>query len=561
MRINQNISAVIVNDQLLRNEDSLAESVKRLSSGFKFNSAKDNPSGVAISYKMQAQINALNRASSNTTDGISIVQTIDGAMGEIGDIIQRISELCVQAANGTNSVNDRKAIQMEIDSLKEEIDRISEDTEFNGKTLLNGTLDRRTYVTTSTQVRVDTAGTIFETKEVSAYNQVDNIIISDSVQSGHYQMTITQPQMHAVMVGGERLTPTAVVTINNADGSTTPTSAYPVPKDGWVEINGVLAKIKKGMEPKDVYKALVEAGEIVGVNVFIQNGATVTQPVVNNNTLDSQGYPTVSIEDNANYDPEYPFLFVSKEYGSESKVEIACSDDIMKGILGLGDTQLDQNDGMIQAPQKDKDGNDTAIIMTTTYGKDLQVIVDTTDPKLTNQVVVKTDGSRVTITDKGGFEMKFEVSAAINATEQDPFKFDIEATDIGTLQLQVGANEDQELNVRVPEINTKTMFMRDLDVTVEGGSEKGIDQTDVALSIVSAARSKMGAYQNSLEFSKSSLDATIEDMTTAISRLGDTDMAAEMTTYTNANVLTQASISVLAQANDLPQQVLSLLQG
>ena len=125
----------------------------------------------------------------------------------------------------------------------------------------------------------------------------------------------------------------------------------------------------------------------------------------------------------------------------------------------------------------------------------------------------------------------------------------------------VGANEDQELNVRVPEINTKTMFMKDLDVTVEGGSEKGIDQTDVALSIVSAARSKMGAYQNSLEFSKSSLDATIEDMTTAISRLGDTDMAAEMTTYTNANVLTQASISVLAQANDLPQQVLSLLQG
>lgn len=147
MKINQNISAVIVNDQLLRNENSLSASVKKLSSGFKFNDPKDNPSGMAISFKMQAQIHALNRASLNATDGVSMVETIDGAMGEMTEILQRIRELCVQAGNDTNTMEDREAIQQEIDALKEEVNRISTATEFNGKKVLDGSLDRRTYVT------------------------------------------------------------------------------------------------------------------------------------------------------------------------------------------------------------------------------------------------------------------------------------------------------------------------------------------------------------------------------------------------------------------------------
>lgn len=541
MRINQNISAVIVNDQLLRNEDSLAESVKRLSTGFKFNSAKDNPSGVAISYKMQAQINALTRASQNTTDGISIVQTIDGAMGEIGDIIQRISELCVQSANGTNSLHDREAIQMEIDSLKEEIDRISADTEFNGKTLLDGSLDRRTYVTTTAVIPLDAITS--QTKVVSAYDKIDNIIISDSVQAGYYKITVTQNQTHALLQGADR-----------------EDSAYPLQNDGWVEINGVLAELKKGMSEKDVYKKLQETGEIAGVNVYILNSEEMpddpSELVVDETNLDSQGFPTISIE-HEEYDGTYPFLFVSKEFGDNTQVAISCSDQVLKTILGLNDGEMQDINGEPVEVEYDDDG----IAVTNSSGSDIKLRIDTSDPKYTDQVVVKTDGDRVKITDKSGFEMSFDVSPVLNIPEEGGFSFDIEATDIGTLQLQVGANEDQELNVRVPTINTKTLFMDDLNVMEKGGSEKGIDKTDEALAIVSAARSKMGAYQNSLEFSKSSLDATIEDMTTAISRLGDTDMAEEMTTYTNSNVLTQASISVLSQANDLPQQVLSLLQG
>lgn len=113
----------------------------------------------------------------------------------------------------------------------------------------------------------------------------------------------------------------------------------------------------------------------------------------------------------------------------------------------------------------------------------------------------------------------------------------------------------------MPVLNTRSMYIDDLNVTEVKGADKGIYQADVAISMVSAARSKMGAYENRLDYAIGSLDASEENMTNAISRLGDVDMATEMTEYTNKNVLTQASISVLSQANDLPQQVLSLLQG
>lgn len=184
MKINQNISAVIVNDQLLRNENSLSESVKRLSSGVKFNSAKDNPSGLTISFRMQAQINALNRASANATDGSSMVETVDGSIGEMTEVLQRMRELCVQAANGTNTPEDLEAIQQEIGELKEEVDRISTDTEFNGKKLLDGSLDRRTYVNNTAS-------------GVSMFDQISNIIISDEVQENKYNIAINAAPKHA----------------------------------------------------------------------------------------------------------------------------------------------------------------------------------------------------------------------------------------------------------------------------------------------------------------------------------------------------------------------------
>lgn len=666
MKINQNISAVIVNDQLLRNENSLSASVKKLSSGFKFNDPKDNPSGMAISFKMQAQIHALNRASLNATDGVSMVETIDGAMGEMTEILQRIRELCVQAGNDTNTMEDREAIQQEIDALKEEVNRISTATEFNGKKVLDGSLDRRTYVTS--EEALPGGGT----KEVSMYDKITNVIISDEVQAGDYPVTIDKAAEHATMIA-----PVPPATAIPATGKIEESM------EGTISINGSKVEIKAGMTADEVYEAIRDAGEMGWVNVFATDGTQTLTLNVDN--LDTQGYNKMP----GGYQFGVQLGFVSQNYGSDESVTITCDNDQLAALLGIdrlpnatrtetieynwqtfgieGDPNNAANlpqpaqgttagytgtetkftkegegtlyingiavaikegmtaDQAYQAIAKalDKSGvtvgisgknpavdafefsdklifatdqtgiraeinikydNDqigellglnglsdvsatpppTREIVSVEYkavqkGEDAQVTIkDGTAirEEYTGQAVIRADGNQVVITDKSGFEMSFEVRGDIEKTE-----IKIEATDIGTLQLQIGANEGQELAVRVPILNTQSLYMDDLDVRKVGGPDRGMNTMDGAIAIVSAARSLMGAYENRLDYIQSNLDESEENMTKAVSRLGDVDMAEEMTEYTNANVLTQASISVLAQANDLPQQVLSLLQG
>ena len=145
MQINRNMSAVIANNQLLGIEDRLSASIERLSSGLKINRASDNPAGMAISNKMKAQIDALDQAEANAADGISVVQIADGALNEVSSILQRMRELSVQAANGITSFNDRKSMQDEVEELKKEVNRISSDTEYNTKKLLDGSSNVRVY--------------------------------------------------------------------------------------------------------------------------------------------------------------------------------------------------------------------------------------------------------------------------------------------------------------------------------------------------------------------------------------------------------------------------------
>lgn len=554
MKVNRNIGAVIVNEQLLRNENKLSESLQRLSSGFKFNSAKDNPSGVAISFKMQAQINGLNRASANVTDGTSIVETIDASIGEMTSVLQRMRELCVQAANDTNTQKDKEAIQLEIDALKDEVDRISSDTEFNGKKLLDGTLDRRTYVTgelidKTTPPASGTTPPASVPIMASLHDQIENIIVSDEVQAEHYKVQIESNAKHAV----------ARTTVQPDPKGTPTASGEPtIGASGTVWINGSKIEIKEDMTMDEVYKALRDGGDVGGVNVFAYDSAHIplqSDPPTEA-TLDSQGLTQVPFQKNGS---GYPCLaFVSEKYGSSQKIEIFCEDDDDSANKLSEALKLDVAAGNISFED----------------GKDVTASIE--DPKnkgayystYTDQAVVKSEGDRVIITDRSGFEISFEVRSDMEHKENlalpagmDPREIDIEVTDIGTLQLQIGGNEDQELEVRVPVLNTRSLYIEDVDVTEINGASRGIAEMDVALGIVSAARSKMGAYENSLDYAQNSLDSSVEDMTKAISRLGDTDMAQEMTTYSSANVLNQASISILAQANDLPQQVLSLLQG
>ena len=183
MRINTNITAIMANSHLQKNDNALGKSLERLSSGLKLNRSADNSAGMAISAKMRAQIKGLDQANNNASDGVSVIQSAEGALGEVHSMLQRMRELAVQGANGTNTDEDRDAIQKEMEALQEEIDRIGTDTEFNNRPLLDGTWDRRRYP--------DTVG-------------VNVTEISNSVQAGDYKLTIIQ--------GAEQATTTLTAT-------------------------------------------------------------------------------------------------------------------------------------------------------------------------------------------------------------------------------------------------------------------------------------------------------------------------------------------------------------
>lgn len=474
MKINRNMSAVITNRQLLRTENKLTASMERLSSGYKINKAGDNPAGIAISNKMKAQIDALDQATSNATDGISVLKIADGALNEVSSILQRVRELSVQAANGTNSYDDRKSIQAEIDKLTEEVDRISSDTEYNTKTLLDGSSDVRVYS-----------------------KQATRLDVSDSVLPDTYYATVNAP--------AERATYEIPAPSGNAAGT--------------ISINDVTMEYVGGMSEESFYEELRQTAEKAGCLA----------------TKTATGY-----------------AIQTAEYGSDEEIKLEFNKSLAQD-LGIDpaddDVSIDEDTG---AYVVNKAGKDTDMILTQGAGLGFS-----------KTATVSADGLRVKVTDVGGFSMDFllnEPQADANGTVTYDAQLAIEVTDIGAMKIQIGANQYQEMAVRIPEVSSESLYLDKVNVTVAKGPEKAMVTMDEAIAKLNEVRSRIGAFQNRLEYAESSLAETEEDMTNAYSGILDTDMAEEMTEYTQQNVLSQAAISVLSQANDLPQQVLSLLQ-
>lgn len=480
MKINRNMSAVVANRQLLRTENKLSLSMGRLSSGYKINKAGDNPAGMAISSKMKAQIDGLNQAEANSDDGQSVLRIADGALNEVSNMLQRIRELSVQAANGTNSYSDRQSIQDEIDQLTQEVDRISTDTEYNKKTLLDGSANTRVYVSGTHQDK---------TKFARSATRID---FSEEVLPGDYTVEVKTPAKQAEY----QLDLSGLINDPNFGG-------------GTVSINGVGIEYEKGMSADDVYKQLMSVADEIGCKIEKDpNNAGVY-----NITADNKG--------------------------SKETLTILMSDEMAHK------TGLDQQGAVQNADDKSyklvASGTDAEIELKDGFG---------------STVITNVEGNRVKITDKGGFSMDFLLSDDVQ--NGDTLTFDV--TDVGAMTIQIGANQYQNMDVHIPEVSSESLYLDTVNVAVNGGADKAISTMDAAIAKLSAVRSGIGAYTNRLEYASSSLAETQEDMTTAYSGLMDTDMASEMTEYTQQNILEQAAVSVLSQANDIPQQVLSLLQ-
>ncbi len=573
MQINRNMSAVMANNQLLRTENKLTASMERLSSGLKINHASDNPAGMAISNKMKAQIDALDQAEANTSNGISVLQIADGALNEVTDILQRMRELAVQAANGTNSYADRESMQAEIDELKKEVNRISKDTEYNTKALLDGSSDVRVYGDNASRYQVSdsVAARVYQMDVVEAATQATIELdyasptaagsismngVTVDVSAGIDKETYLSELRSAAEQAG------CTVELNDAGDKILVKSNYygydesvefsmskemaeainlqvgnddcayevqqvemtfpaDVPAEsGIVSMNGVEVEIEAGMDSADYAQALKDAAKTAGLEAVVNADNTITVKAANEELVDfSYSYNlAVSMNIVNNYSGEYTV----NTQGTDAEVTIP------------GDATSADNIALRES---------TGFTTTTT---------------------IETKGNKVIITDNNGFEMDFLLDAGfVSIDPNDPTKvgtFEVEVTDIGSLTIQVGANEHQDMDVRIGEVSCESLYVDTVDVAVEKGADRAMYTLDEAINELNAIRSRIGAFQNRLEYAERSLAATNENMTSAYSGLIDTDMAEEMTEYTQQNILDQAAVSVLSQANELPQQVLSLLQ-
>lgn len=473
MKINTNITALRANFNLNSVQSKLTASTSKLSSGYRINKAADDAAGMAISQKMHAQIRGLMRASKNGSEGISFIQTTEGALSEIENILQRCRELSVQAANGVNTIEDKQAIQAEIDSLREEIDRLSEQTEYNTMSMLDGSCCRQSS---------------------SSNVGVKLMLASDDVPLTSYKFKINSEAKQATaLTGAINFTPSETVSGAAA---------------GLIQINGESIDIKEGETYEDVYAKIRDYCEMMNIDAAPVDGTGVECELSKATNIS----------------------FTSKVYGSSQKLNITTDNAELAQKLGINGLSV-------------------------TQGADADVTLDTKSG-FSNTATVFVDGARVEVSDRDGFSMIFDVSKAAAGSDAT-----VTMLDAGYISIQIGANEGQTIGVSIPAVNTITLNVNNCNVCTKDGASKAITAFDNAVQEVSSIRSKLGAYQNRLDSSITSLDTTSENLTEACSRIEDVDMSEEMTLYTQYSVLVQAGTSMLAQANNQPQTILQLLQG
>lgn len=475
MRVNHNSMALNASQHFAKINKNIAKSMERLSSGYRITNPSDDAAGLAISTKMSAQIRGLDRASKNSNDGVSVIQSSEGGLEEIHSILGRMRELAVQAANDVNYEEDRDAIQEEIDSLVEEINQVVETTAFNDQKLLNGDLSRRT---------------------MSSEFSMEATYISEAVPEGLYELSVTADATQALYTTG----------FSYSGATVTKAQA------GSMTVNGFLVEIEEGMTMTDVYEELQTHLSKIGIDVMASSdGGTTKEEFTSGASV----------------------IFKTQEYGSEQKIEIGVENDELAALLGI-------NDGDIE------------------YGTDCQASLTISDEGFTSTASFTTAGNDIAIVDRNGFEMNVTIEPG--AAAGGAATTTIEVFSAGTMVVQTGANSGEQISIDIPSISAADLGIDNLIMYTNEYASKAMEAIDAAVIRVSNIRSKLGAYQNRLEDIYDNLAVQEESITAAYSRIMDTDMAEEMTNYTQQDVLSQAAISMMTKSNERPESILQLLQ-
>lgn len=466
MRLNHNSLAYTANNNLTAINNNLTKSMQRLSSGYKLNKSSDDPAGKAISQRMNAQIRGLERAELNANDGVSLIQTAEGALNEIHSVLARIRELAVQAANNTYDEGDLDAIQSEISMLQDEIDRISNTTDFNGRNLLNGELNKKGYTDTD----------VLKVAEIGG-----------DIDPGEYGLTITQ--------AGQQATKTMNVLAD--------TDVITEAQAGVLSINNFQIYISAGMTGAEVNQRIRDVADKLGIDYDLQTGDLTTQ-----------------------------------EYGSKQYIALDCNNAQLKGLLGVDETPV--------------------------YGKDAEAEFSTDasgDRKgFRDTATIKTQGNRITVTDNNGFQMVYDIDPAEIAKATGAVDATVTVLSAGPMVLQIGNNEGQTLNVNINKTTSNSLEIDKINIYTHENASKAIEALDSAVAKISGIRSSLGAYQNRLDHTVTNLETANENLTSAVSRIQDTDMAEEITNYTELNVLSQSALQMLTKSNARPEGLLQLFQ-
>jgi flagellin len=587
--INTNVASLNSQRNLATSQTSLATSLQRLSSGLRINSAKDDAAGLAISDRFTTQIRGLNQAARNANDAISLSQTAEGALGELSSNLQRIRELAVQAANATNSASDRAALDLEVQQRLAEVERISTQTQFNGQKILDGTFGNAAFqvganvgetisLDLTTSMRQGDIGSLAETTgtndlrldfggatgvaidgdfsvavgggsatQVAAgiYTSADDLaaainaaattsngsaITIATVENGEIRLTNTDETGEDITVAGQAATDLGITTV------AAPTASELTLATGEVTVNGV-----------DIAGTYANIGELVTAVTAATSGLTGVT------VSDSSGELSIAVA------------------GGGSTVTIAGSGSL-SGLATVTAGNSDVTDaldaGFTAVPAAGADSAKFSTIATTDDSSGLATALasTTTVTPITlaeGQFTVSIDGgTAVSIT--GTFNSGEELAAAI--TSQTDLEANYNEED-GTIELisgksfTLGSSDTTvaDFGFTVGTYALDTNGLSALDVTTVDKSNDAIRRVDAALTAVSDLRSTFGAIQNRFESTITNLATAVENLSAARSRIQDADFAAETANLTRAQILQQAGTAMLAQANALPQSVLSLL--
>ena len=448
MVVQHNMQAANANRMLNITSNAQSKSTEKLSSGYRINRAADDAAGLSISEKMRKQIRGLSQASTNAEDGVSAVQTAEGALTEVHSMLQRMNELAVQSANGTNSADDRDAIQSEIDQLTKEIDRVSETTKFNETYLLKGS-----DAVNTNKTAVANGGTVGTYKGITVAAGEDKEISS-----------------------GDTITLGTVV-LKSSDATVT-----------------------------DATNANAKATDLKSATF---TGTTNTDTVTY--TLKDGTTHSTTVKD---------FKDTTNGFGIT-----AAKAGTVSFTLAVGTTGTAAADSYTDNTSKYTSDNTTANLNGYKVGDVVEAVA-----------TVSSDGT-ITLSDKG---------------IASPLEFN----------LHVGSESaaNNKISVTIESMSAAGLGISGLKVNTESDATSSIDTIEAAIKKVSSQRSSLGAIQNRLEHTIDNLDNVVENTTAAESRIRDTDMAEEMVNYSKNNILQQAGQSMLAQANQSTQGVLSLLQ-